>query len=66
MKTCYKKYSDPEHPEHKEWLLGRRERFRWILDASKRCCKLTPEERELVTKLRKVIKDNNVKLEMGE
>jgi len=61
-KPCYKSYSNPDHPEHKEWLLARRERFRWILSHSKRACKLTDEERDLVTRLRKLMQINNDRL----
>jgi hypothetical protein len=54
----HKKYSNPTHPEHKEWLVGRRDRFYWILGSAKSSCKLLPEEKELVNELRKVIKKN--------
>lgn len=52
-------YSNPDHPEHKEWLRARRERFRWILKSAKSCCKLNADEKALVTELRKLIKKNN-------
>jgi hypothetical protein len=55
-------YSNPLHPEHKEWLVARRERFYWILGSAKRDCKLLGVEKEMINELRKVLKRNTEKL----
>lgn len=55
-------YANPEHPEHREWLIARRERLYWILGSAKRDCKLLPEEKEMINQLRKVIKRNTEEL----
>lgn len=56
-------YNNPEHPEHKEWVLARRKRFIAIVREGKRICKLLPEERELVIQLCKLMEKNHKNFE---
>lgn len=56
-------YSNPSHPEHREWLTARRKRFTAILREGKRCCKLSPDEREKVIELCNLIEKNTKELE---
>lgn len=44
-------YSDPNHPEHKSWLVARRKRFTSILREGKRVVRLEDDERRLVIEL---------------
>ena len=44
-------YSNPDHPEHKNWLVARRKRFTSILREGKRAVRLEDDERKLVIEL---------------
>ena len=56
-------YANPNHPEHKAWLVSRRRRMIWILREGKRACKLSPEERQEVIKLCDLLEKNTKELE---
>lgn len=56
-------YSNPEHPEHLDWLIGRRKRFSKIIREGKRACKMSEEERKLVTDLANIIDRETKRLE---
>lgn len=55
LESCHLSYSNPEHPEHLEWLIGRRERFCKIIREGKRACKFSEHERKLVMELARII-----------
>lgn len=59
-------YNNPDHPEHKDWLLSRRKRFAEILREGKRICKLEPHERDLAVQLATAIEKTNKKMEGGK
>ena len=55
-------YNNPDHPEHKEWLVGRRKRFIKILREGQRVLKLSPDERAVCKQLADLIAKNNEEL----
>lgn len=57
------KYSDPNHPEHLTWMIGRRKRFCKILREGKRVVKLSHDEKALVVAACALIEKNTKAIE---
>lgn len=59
-------YSNPDHPEHKDWLVKRRKRFCAIIREGKRACKLSEAERIAVIALAKLIDQGTREIERAK